>query len=105
MKMIPQINATQVALLESMVNGLGAFSQAVPNAKQDAAKDYEAAMESVRDNEQLVILGLIKDITDTEACKDKIATLFSMTGRLFRVYEISETGRLMFSGVNERVIQ
>jgi hypothetical protein len=102
---IPQITADQVALLESMANGLGAFSQAVPDAKQDSAKDYEFAMNIYRDNEQLVILGLIKDITETDACKDKLVTLFSMTGRMFRVYEITPVGRLMFSQASERTVQ
>jgi hypothetical protein len=99
---IPQLNAEQVALLESMVSGVGAFSQATPDAKLDNYKDYTEAMESVRDNEQLVILGLIKEITDDH--KDKIANLYSITNRMFRVYEITEIGRRLFDGV-KRTIQ
>ena len=102
---IPQLNAEQVALLESMVNGLGAFSQVIPDAKLESYKDYTEAMEVVRDNEQLVILGLIKEITEEPTTKDKLATIFAMTNLLFRVYEITEIGRKMFSGANERKIQ
>lgn len=98
---IPQLNASQVTTLKDMSNGLGAFSQAVPDQKKDLAADYEAAMEVVRDNEQLVILGLIKDIT--EQCGDKLATMYAMTDRLFRVYEITDIGRRMFIGPDRTV--
>ena len=99
----PQLNKSQVTTLADMANGVGAFSQAVPDPKKDLAADYEAAMEVVRDNEQLVILGLIKDITDQ--CGDKLAVMFSMTDRLFRVYQITEVGQSMFQGVEQRTIQ
>jgi hypothetical protein len=100
---IPQLNAEQVALLESMVNGLGAFSQAVPDPKLDTVNDYHEAMRTMMDNEQLVILGLIKEITEEPATKDKLATIFAMTNRLFRVYELTEIGRKMFDGVKRKI--
>jgi hypothetical protein len=100
---IPQLNAEQVALLESMVNGLGAFSQAVPDPKLESYKDYTEAMEVVRDNEQLVILGLIKEITDEEAIKEKMANIYAMTSRLWRVYEITAIGKAMFDGIERRI--
>ena len=99
----PQLNASQVETLMDMANGLGAFSQVVPDPKKDLAADYEAAMEIVRDNEQLVILGLINDITDQ--CGDKLATMYAMTDRLFRVYQITDVGQRMFQGVEKRTIQ
>ena len=100
---IPQLNAEQVALLESMVNGLGAFSQALPDPKLDTVNDYHEAMRTMMDNEQLVILGLIKEITEEPATKDKLATIFAMTNRLFRVYELTEIGRKMFDGVKRKI--
>jgi hypothetical protein len=100
---IPTLVQEQVDLLESMASGLGAFSTAVPEEAKDGKETYEAAMVTVRDNEQLLIMGLIKDIT--EAQMDKIATLFSMTGRQFKVYEITDIGRRMFSDVGKRTIQ
>ena len=102
---IPQLNAEQVALLESMANGLGAFSQAVPDPKLDTVNDYHEAMRTMMDNEQLVILGLIKEITEEPATKDKLATIFAMTNRLFRVYELTTTGKLMFSDADKRKVQ
>ena len=100
---IPQINASQVTTIMDMANGLGAFAQAVPDPKKDTKETYDAAMEVVRDNEQLVILGLIKDITDQ--CGDKLATMYAMADRLFRVYQITEVGQKMFQGVEKRTIQ
>jgi hypothetical protein len=100
---IPEITAQQVALLIEMVQGLGAFSQATPDPKLDSAKDYEAAMEIVRDNEQLVILGLLKEITDTPTCKEKLVTMFAMTGRLFRIFEVTDITRRLFDGVNRTI--
>jgi hypothetical protein len=101
---IPELNVEQVTLLTNMASGLGAFSQVVPDSKLDKASDYEAIIESVRDNEQLVILGLIKELTDEPSTKEKIVTLFSMTGRMFRVFEITDIARKLFDGV-ERTIQ
>ena len=100
---IPTITQDQVDLLESMASGLGAFSMATPEEAKDGKEAYEAAMETVRDNEQLLIMGLIREIT--EAQMDKIATLFSMTERQFRVYEITDTGRKMFTNAGKRTIQ
>ena len=100
---IPTITQDQVDLLESMANGLGAFSMATPEEAKDGKETYEAAMETVRDNEQLLGLGLIKDIT--EAQMDKIIPLFTMTGRRFQVYEITDTGRKMFTDAGKRTIQ
>lgn len=93
---IPQINQEQVNTMTEMATGLGAFSQAVPDAKLDMAADYEAAMNAVRDTEQLLILGLIKEITDEKETKDRLVTMFSMTGRLFRVFQITDIGKRMF---------
>jgi len=101
--MIPEITAQQVVLLTEMVQGLGAFSQAVPDSKVDSAADYENMMDSVRDNEQLVILGLIKEITDEQTTKEKLATMFAMTGRLFRVYQVTDITRKLFDGVERKV--
>jgi hypothetical protein len=100
---IPQLNAEQVALLTSMATGVGAFSQVIPDAKLDSYKDYTDAMEVVRDNEQLVILGLVKEITDEEAIKEKMANIYAMTSRLWRVYEITAIGKAMFDGIERRI--
>ena len=100
---IPQLNAEQVALLTSMATGVGAFSQVIPDAKLESYKDYTEAMEVVRDNEQLVILGLIKEITDEEAIKEKMANIYAMTSRLWRVYEITAIGKAMFDGIERRI--
>ena len=99
----PQLNAEQVVLLTSMATGVGAFSQVIPDAKLESYKDYTEAMEVVRDNEQLVILGLIKEITDEEAIKEKMANIYAMTSRLWRVYEITVIGKAMFDGVERKI--
>ena len=99
----PQLNASQVTLLTDMANGVGAFSHVVPDPKLDTKQDYDKYMEDIRDEEQLVILGLIKEITDQ--CGDKLAQMFAMTNRMFRVYQITEVGQKMFQGVEQRTIQ
>jgi hypothetical protein len=99
---IPQLNKSQVTTLMDLANGMGAFSQAIPDPKLDLAADYEAAMETVRDNEQMLILGLIRDITDQ--CGDKLAIMYSMTSRLFRVFQITDVGQKMFEGSDKRTV-
>jgi hypothetical protein len=100
---IPTLNKSQVTTLMDLANGMGAFSQAIPDKALDKAEDYESAMETVRDNEQMLILGLIKEIT--EDCGDKLAVMYSMTNRLFRVFQITDTGQKMFEGSDKRTVQ
>ena len=100
---IPQLNKSQVTTLMDLANGMGAFSQAIPDKQFDKAEDYEAAMDTVRDNEQMVILGLIKEITAD--CGDKLAVMYSMTNRQFRVFQITDTGTKMFEGSDKRTVQ
>lgn len=99
---IPQINAEQESALLEMVAGMGAISVVVPDTKQDNYEKYNLLSAELCDLNQLVILGLIKDIT--EQCGDKLATMFALSNRLFRIFEITHTGRLMFDG-QERSIQ
>jgi len=92
---IPDINADQVLVLQSMCGPVGAISQCIPDEAKDGKEFYEQGMEKLRDTEQLVILGLIKEVS--EANSMKLAEIFSMTGRMFRVFEITEIGKAMFS--------
>ncbi len=96
----PQINEEQVKTLQDMCGAISAFSQVIPDEKIDGT-DYAIFMDKTRDTEQLVILGLVKEITDQ--CGDKLANIFSMTGRLFRVFEITEVGRAMFSKMSKTI--
>ena len=101
--MFPQINATQIETLVEMANGTGAFVQAVPDPKKDLAATFIEAMETVRDNEQLVILGLIKEITDQ--CGEKLSEMYATTGHLARVFQITEIGQSMFQGTKKLSVQ
>jgi len=98
---IPQINEAQLTRLKAYASGLGAFSQVVPVEEKDGKENYETYMETVRDTDQLVILGLVKDIT--EQCSVKVGQLFTMTGRWFRIYEITEVGKALFQGPDRTV--
>ena len=98
---IPQLNAEQVQDLKNMCGPVDAFSQVVPIEELDK-ENYPHFMDKVRDTEQLVILGLVEDITDK--CSEKLANIYAMTNRLFRVYQITPTGRKMFEGP-DRTIQ
>lgn len=98
---IPELNAEQVQAMRDMVFLTGAFSQVVPEESKDG-ENYNLYMEKTRDTEQLVILGLIKEITNE--CSVKLAETFAHTGRLFRVFELTETGRLLFSDIETRSI-
>lgn len=94
---IPEINQSQVeTLVEMATNGLGAFSAPVPDIKTDNYETYNKMSGEMCDHNQLVILGLIKEITDQ--CGDKLATMYAMSGRQFRIFEITEIGKAMFSG-------
>jgi hypothetical protein len=99
---IPQVNQYQVDALIEMSTGMGATSIPVPDVKADSYEKYNSLASELCDLNQLVILGLLKDITDQ--CGDKLATMFAMSNRLFRIFEITHTGRLMFDG-QERKIQ
>lgn len=98
---IPQINKEQVETLVNMCGPIDAFSQVVPSKDADGT-NYEVFMDKTRDTEQLVILGLIKEITDS--CTEKLANIYSMTNRMFRVFEITDVGRKMFEHHPERTI-
>ncbi len=96
----PQLNEEQVKALQDMCGAISAFSQVIPDEKLDGT-DYAIFMDKTRDTEQLVILGLVKEIT--EDCKEKLANIYSMTSRMFRVFEITETGRAMFSKMSKTI--
>jgi hypothetical protein len=98
----PQINEEQVSALTGMSTGLGAISVAVPDMKKDSYESYNLMTAELCDLNQLVILGLLKEITDQ--CGDKLATMYAMSNRHFRIFEITEIGRKLFDGV-ERTIQ
>ena len=97
---IPEVNTDQVLVLQSMCGTIPAISQCVPDRTKDGAL-YEEGMEKLRDTEQLVILGLLKEISNENSMQ--LAEVFSMTGRLFRVFEITAMGKALFSG-EERTI-
>lgn len=99
---IPEINQYQVDALVDMATGIGGASLPVPDSKLDSYDHYSKLTSELCDLNQLVILGLLKDIT--KDCGEKLATMYAMSGRQFRVYQITETGKSMFSGP-ERAIQ
>jgi hypothetical protein len=98
---IPQINSEQVSALTGMATGYGAISVVVPDAKLDGYDKYNTLTAELCDLNQLVILGLLKDITDQ--CGDKLATMYAMSNRHFRIFEITEVGRKMFDGINRSI--
>ena len=97
----PQINQDQVAALTGMATGLGAISVAVPDMKKDSYESYNLMTSEICDLNQLVILGLVKEITDQ--CGDKLATMYAMSSRQFRVFEITDIGRKLFDGVERKI--
>lgn len=99
---IPQINTEQVDALEGMATGMGAISIVVPDTKKDSYEKYQSLTAELCDLTQLVILGLLKEITDQ--CSEKLATMWAMSQRNFRIFEITDIGRKLFDGV-ERTIQ
>ena len=99
--MIPQINADQVLLLKDMCGSVPAISQCIPDEAKDGKTYYEEAMDKLRDTEQLVILGLLKEVSEENNMK--LAEIFSMTGRRFRVFEITDVGKAMFSGTTRTI--
>jgi hypothetical protein len=99
---IPQINTGQVEALEEVSTGVGGCSLPVPDSKKDSYEKYQALTAELCDLTQLVILGLLKEITDQ--CGDKLATMYAMSNRNFRIFEITAIGRKLFDGV-KRTIQ
>jgi len=99
---IPELNEAQVHTLYEMIAGTDAFSQIVPDETRDSAKDYAAWMKGVGETDQLVELGLVKEIT--EQCSSQLANVFLQTNRKFRIFEATPYTRLMFSGTEKRSI-
>ena len=91
---IPTLKESQVKTLTDMCTQFGAFSQVTPEEALDGTELYESAMEEIRDTEQLQILGLINDISEDQ--KESVGKLFSITGRMHKIYRITEVGRKMF---------
>jgi hypothetical protein len=98
---IPQLNQEQVNILESMVAGFGAISVVVPDTKQDTYERYNLLTAELCDLTQLVILGLLKEITDLQG--DKLATMYAMSNRNFRIFEVTAVGRQLFDGVERKL--
>lgn len=98
---IPQINDAQLHTLKEMVAGTNAFSQLVPDAAKDSARDLEKWMQGAAETQQLVDLGLI--IETTEQCSDQISRVFLQTNRLFRVFETTDIAKQMFKDTNRTV--
>ena len=84
-----------------MATGLGAVSVPVPDVKKDSYESYNLMTSEICDLNQLVILGLVKEITDQ--CGDKLATMYAMSSRQFRVFEITDIGRKLFDGVERKI--
>jgi hypothetical protein len=91
---IPELKATQVKTLRDTCAEFGAFSQVVPEEKLDGT-EFNEAMEQLRDTEQMLILGLIKEITEEHA--EKVGRLLSITGRQWRIFQMTPMGLAMFS--------
>jgi hypothetical protein len=98
---IPQVNQYQVDAMVDMATGMGATSLPVPDVKADSYEKYNALTSELCDLNQLVILGLLTDITAD--CGDKLATMYAMSSRHFRVFEITEIGRKLFDGVERKI--
>jgi hypothetical protein len=98
----PQINTEQVTALTEMATGVGAISVVVPDTKLDTYEKYNLLTAELCDLTQLVILGLLKEVTDEHS--EQLAQMFQTSKRLFRIFEITNIGRKMFDGV-ERTIQ
>jgi hypothetical protein len=99
---IPQINQYQVDAMTAMATGVGGSALPVPDSKADSYVKYSAMQEELCDLNQLVILGLLKDIT--QDCGDKLAAMYAMSQRHFRIFEITNVGRKLFDGV-DRILQ
>ncbi len=93
----PQLNAEQVGALTEMAVNTPAISVPVPDMKKDTYEQYNLMTAELCDLNQLVILGLLKDITGEQG--EKLATMYAMSQRNFRIFEITNIGRLMFDGV------
>ena len=93
--MISEITAEQVRALEEMCGAISVFSQIVPEQDKDGDR-YTEWMQVTAETGQLVILGLVKEITDDH--KQRLAEVFIETNRHYRVFEITPVGKAMFGG-------
>jgi hypothetical protein len=100
--MIPEVNTAQVQTMVEIVNGTNAFSQIIPDSEKDSKTDFEAWTKGGLETQALVDLGLIEEITDK--CSSQLANVFLQTNRKFRIFEVTDTGRRMFSGIERRTI-
>jgi len=101
----PEVNAAQMKALEDLSHqgGDDAFFFIVPEELKDGTALYLAKMDELRDINQLVILGLLEDIS--EQGTQKVAEFFVKTGRAMRFYKITAMGKAMFSDHGKRRVQ
>ena len=92
---ISQISEEQERALEEMCGPINVFSQIVPEKDKDGDRDEEW-VKLTNETEQLVILGLLTEITDDH--KQRLAEVFIETNRHYRVFEITPVGKAMFGG-------
>jgi len=97
---IPTLKASQVKTLEDACQQTGSFAQVEPVESLDGTL-FDAAMEELRDTEQMLILGLIKEITKEQG--EKVGKLLCMTGRTYRVFQLTAVGCAMFSTADGKV--
>ncbi len=93
--MITEITAEQVRALEEMCGPINVFSQIVPEKEKDGNR-YEEWIQLTAETEQLVILGLIREITKDHT--QRLGEVFLETNRHYRVFEITPVGKAMFGG-------
>lgn len=92
---IPEISESQLSLINEMctVPNMDVFSQASP-IPSDPLQESIQALQSARDVEALIALGLVKEITSDHQAQ--LRETETKTGRKWKVFQIQPLGRAMF---------
>ena len=92
---IPEITDSQMKLMNTVCfdPGMSVFSQ-TSSKEGDAPEAKEAMDQGAKDADHLSALGFLKEVTADH--QEKITEINQSTGRTWRVFEITATGRAMF---------
>jgi hypothetical protein len=94
-----QLTEFQYNSLRDAANGeLNTYMLVKPNAALDPVEQFELWTRNNQETEQLCQMGLLEDVSTSFA--QNIQAHAHMTGRLFRVFKITEIGKAMFDEAN-----
>lgn len=95
---VPTISTFQLDSLVDCANSpITTYMLIRPNAS-DTEEDQQCWVKNNRETDELVEMGLLVDVS--KMCQEQIDAHFRTSGRVFRVFRITPTGKAMFNAAS-----